>query len=323
MHSMAAPCIRWMQFFCEMADRQAALCEQQALEASLLRQATAAIWSARGSATGKGAGVGPLEALTAARTNPLGPRLAWLACEELTSFFQHNASSNSSVSSDVGSSPSGSPASLLQPPMRRNHTAAAAAARRRGLIGRTDSLSLSSAFGGGIGVGGTSGGDDASLVARRDEVMKKAVARMELNLLLPGGAHRGTLFDPASPCGFCGLALALCPSVDGGAGNGCCSDRDARIIADGASRGGNIDGAMAFRPPPGSVLRSGDDVDVDDMSKSQTEVVVKVKACGHGYHSRCLASASAGDACWRGGGGGGGRGRGEGELLHLPCPQCS
>lgn len=326
-----------------MADRQAALCEQQALEASLLRQATAAIWSARGSgraaakhtsdrgggAVGGSSGIGTQGLGT--RTNPLGPRLAWLAYEELTSFFQHNSNASTSAAdtrgrlrgyssnnSDINTSPTESPLSLLQPPMPRGRRLRGAGSG--GLFGGAESHASAFDVGVGVGVGGIGG---AVMVARKEEeVMRKALARMDLNLVLPSGAHRGALFDPASPCGFCGLALALSPSADGLVGGDSYGCSDA-VSAEGSMnlnshrRGGDTDVGRSFSSPPGSVLRAGDVVDVDDNS----EVVVKVKACGHGYHARCLASASAGGAQWRGGGGGGGS---DGmELLYLPCPQCT
>eukprot|EP00903_Cladosiphon_okamuranus_P019892 g18284.t1 len=340
------------KFFCDMADRQAALCEQQALEASLLRQATAQIWSARGRATGKakgasggkggGLGIGmgmgmDIEGLKT-RTNPLGPRLSWLACEELTSFFQHNTNPStgaanargrlrgySSNSSDIITSPTESPLSLLRPPIprsRHHHHSG-------GLFGiGTESSHISSAFdgSGGIGIGigaGVSGGEDAFLSMRKEGLelnLIRNAARMELNLVLPGGAHAGTLLDPTWPCGLCGLALALSPSADVLDGDSYSYGYSDAIGADGASRGGDADMGMAFRSPPGSVLHGGEEADVDDVAVAG--MVVKVKACGCGYHARCLASASTGGMHWWGGGGSGSGGE-DMELLHLPCPWCT
>lgn len=312
-----------------MADRQAALCEQQALEASLLRQATAAIWSARGGATGgkgengRGSDVG-VEGLRT-RTHPLGPRLAWLAGEELISFFQHSASVNagaantntdargrlggySSNSSETNNSPTESPLSLLQPPLSRSRYQHQGAGSRQQLFRDTESHKR--AFGGVVG------GDEASppLLVQKDDLVKKAVVRMELNLVLPSGAHRGTLFDPASPCGFCGLALSTCPSSSSSSvadvvGDSC---NDANG-ADVASRGGDIGAHVAVASWADSVAHGSDDVDIDYGN----EIVVKVKACGHGYHARCLASSSAGGAHWRG------WGIEKMGLLYLPCPQCT
>ncbi|CAM9702470.1 unnamed protein product, partial [Ectocarpus fasciculatus] len=73
------------KFFQDLADRQAALSQQQALEAALLHQATAAVWASRGRRRTTATGAGDTGGISDA--SPLGPRLAWLACEELTSFF--------------------------------------------------------------------------------------------------------------------------------------------------------------------------------------------------------------------------------------------
>ncbi|CAN0300589.1 unnamed protein product, partial [Laminaria digitata] len=106
-------------FFTRLADRHAALRRQEELEGVLLRQATAAVWAARqgclggNSTQGKsGHSVNSAKTVNSVnlassyssvksdrfvnsvsrgggdRSSPLGPRLAWLACEELTSFFQ-------------------------------------------------------------------------------------------------------------------------------------------------------------------------------------------------------------------------------------------
>lgn len=263
-----------VQFFRDLADRQAALCQQQALEAVLLRQATAAIWSARGKTTGT-------ERDDVARTSPLGPRLAWLACEELTSFFQQHAYTTSSgnatarrrVGEGSATSAAVSPLGLLQPLMPPHYHPATAS------VGISDgNASRGGAFGVGVGVGVS--GDDSGF----EQLVKQAVARMDLNLVLPGSSHRGTAFDPTSPCGFCGLALECdIPSIHSDDGVGYASGDRAAMVSTAASEG----------------------------------VELVVKACGHGFHARCLAGGSHG----RGGGGKSG-GWGDVESMPLPCPQC-
>ncbi|CAB1101944.1 unnamed protein product [Ectocarpus sp. CCAP 1310/34] len=186
---------------------KAALSQQRALEAALLHQATAAIWASRGrrrtTATGAGNKGGSSDA------SPLGPRLAWLACEELTSFFQDNANSASASPNArlLGGEPgSAGPSCAESPPGLQHHHRATTDVFAAGVGGDN----LSRVF---SGFGGNDDGLFRSL--RRKEpgsVSQGLVATMgvnlDLNLVLPGNAHRGAAFNPASPCGFCGLALS-------------------------------------------------------------------------------------------------------------------
>ncbi len=276
-----------VQFFVTLADQEAGLRQQQALEATLLRQATAAIWSARG--RGRAATAAPQRARASgdmgdggsgSRTSPLGPRLAWLACEELTAFFgasgafgaQHNGSasaSNANANATArlhggrgGRYPSvavaGSPLDLLQPPPSYSHPGTAS----RGMSGANQWR----------GGGGGGGLDNTPPPQRKEQLIKEAVLKMgPLNLVLPATAHRGTVMDPNSACGFCGLPLSV---LDG--------DGDDNVSGDGFGYG------------------YGDD-------NGGAELVVL--ACGHGFHARCLSLA-------------GGRGGAESMSLPLVCPQC-
>lgn len=237
-----------MQFFRELADRQATVCRQQALEATLLRQATAEVWFARGTRTrtsASGKGDESTDDIDVA-LSPLGPRLAWLACEELTSFFQQhsvNAAGNTRLRGGQGPTNPGtgvSPLGLLQnflPHSRLTTTVSA------GLFGDSRE-SRGSVFGG--STGGTE--SDGLLPPRKDQLVKQAVATMGLNLILPGSAHHGAAFDPDSPCGFCDLALS--------------GDSDGDVVA----------GADIYRAVESSAGDAG----------------LAVKACGHGFHVRCL-----------------------------------
>ncbi|CAM9469136.1 unnamed protein product [Ectocarpus sp. 13 AM-2016] len=208
------------KFFQDLADRQAALGQQRALEAALLHQATAAIWASRGrrrtTATGAGDKGGSSDA------SPLCPRLAWLACEELTSFFQDNPNSASASPNGrlLGGEPGSAGSSCAEsPPGLQHHHRGTTQVFAAGVGGDN----LSRVF---SGFGGNDDGLFRSL--RRKEpgsVSQGLVATMgvnlDLNLVLPGNAHGGAAFDPASPCGFCGLALSGGPEAcDGGGQEG-------------------------------------------------------------------------------------------------------
>ncbi|CAM9352115.1 unnamed protein product [Scytosiphon promiscuus] len=249
------------EFFRELADRQAMACQQQALEATLLRQATAEVWCARGTQTttsafgrgdgGAGAGAGGGGGDDGMMLSPLGPRLAWLACEELTSFFQHsvNAATNARLRGGHGlTSPAGGAPSpgLLQNFMPRSRLATpAGAGHLGGALPSHENSSVFSVYGGGSG--GEEGGDFEP--PRKEQLVKQAVATMGLNLILPGSAHRGSSFEAYSPCGFCDLPLSGDPSI---------GDSVASASAYGGGRSMEEDAGLV------------------------------VKACGHGFHARCL-----------------------------------
>lgn len=158
------------QFFRTLADRQADILRQQALETELSRCAASAVWAARGYGSrvvGRGpepAGGGHGRDL-GERSSPLGPRLAWLAVEELTSFFRR----------DHDNLPDS--AMLPLPHMTNN-------------------------------IGGTTGANQSA--SHEEEHVKNAVARAGVNLLLPGSTHRGVALRPDSPCLLCGIPLKGC-----------------------------------------------------------------------------------------------------------------
>lgn len=106
------------------------------------------------------------------RASPLGPRLAWLACEELTSFFQQNDNTLPARQGPGGRSLFG-----------------------RRLESTTDHPAINASR-------------PRQWSAGVEQVLRHGISRSGLNLLLPGRTHRGTTLIPTSPCAYCGLALA-------------------------------------------------------------------------------------------------------------------
>lgn len=104
--------------------------------------------------------------------SPLGPRLAWLACEELTSFFQQNDNTLPG---------------------------------RGGLGGRSQFVTRLEST---TDHAGITARRPWQWSAGVEEVLRHGISRSGLNLLLPGRTHRGTTLIPTSPCAFCGLVLA-------------------------------------------------------------------------------------------------------------------
>lgn len=253
-----------------MADRQAALCQEQALEAALLKQATAAVWSAGGYGIGgvRGGGSVPENAVGHRTDNgdgtcPLGPHLGWLACEELVSVFRHS-----------------------EDPLNQGPSAAAAASSDQVMRQQLPHQA-----------GGGRSGDDAGRAGwghEEEELIKHAVTRMGLNLVLPRSVHSGTTFKGGSPCGFCGLALS---------GVGVERPATTATTLGGVAAGG-------FSGTAGG--------DGEALAPAEETVEVVVNACGHGYHVRCVEEGLTA-AHVRGGVGGGWGGAG---AMCLSCPRC-
>lgn len=171
-----------LQFFQKMANRQAAVHQQHGLEEMLLKQATADLWALGGTGHTE---VGPYHSngrkqtrrkdtrpSKGDQTSSLGPRLAWLACEELTSFFQQNDGAGALGARQDGSLFS---SSLLS---TSNHRANTNPSRPRPWS---------------VGA---------------EKVVRHGISRSGINLILPGRTHRGTTLTPTSPCAYCGLSLA-------------------------------------------------------------------------------------------------------------------
>lgn len=199
-----------------------------------MRQVTAAVWAARGHGVG-GTRIKGIDRSCSANdpagdgANPLGPRLAWLACEELTSFFQ-----NPDTAASLGQArPIAAPAQTVQP-----RTASGLFSDKRRIEGEHGEAAKRQQQ------------RQRQRFRHQEELVKRAIERTGLNLVLPRSTDRGASFCPASACGFCGLALA---------GVGCPAP---------ASSGGTLGGATA----------GGGDKGVE----------VVVRGCGHGFHVRCV-----------------------------------
>lgn len=178
-----------------------------------MHQATAAIWASRGRR--RTTATGATDTGGSSDASPLGPRLAWLACEELTSFFQDSTNS-------AGASPNANPNDRHLPGGKPGSAGSSRAGSPSGLqhYQRATTEAFAAGVGGDLsrvfgGFGGFGGNDDGLFrwLVREEpgSVSQGLVAKMgvnlDLNLVLPRNAHRGAAFDPASPCGFCGLAL--------------------------------------------------------------------------------------------------------------------
>ena len=219
------PHLVWRQFFHALADRQAALLQEQALETELLKQATTAVWAARGRASGYSYGARGATGDSRrkkstpaasgywlddrAKLSPLGTRLAWLALEELTSFFPQDRDklslpylSDSKDTSDTSDLPAGATA------------------------------------------------ETEGVASYEEEHLTQAVNRSGVNLLLPKSTHRGVSLRPYSPCLLCGIPLAgtACSiSVTSPAGRGVAGFR--------GSSGGVTRGEGGVIPPGGEDLQ--------------------------------------------------------------------
>lgn len=311
------------QFFTSLADRHATLRRQEELEGVLLRQATAAVWAARQGRLGKrstGGSAGPstssfrsVHSVTSVardsagdRTSPLGPRLAWLACEELTSFFQQrdDLQGGQSRRSTAATQDWALGALSQQHPARRQ------------------------LFGEGVRYAGGNEEEEGvreeeeesgSCWRRRrlldkEELLKLAVARTGLNLILPASTHRGVTFKPRSPCVFCGLPLLSAAENPAPPAGGFA---EGSVGGSGGSGGGGVAGGVAGGFAGGFAERGGGGATWPPPGGGGLGLVVR--ACGHGYHARCMEQSVGGLLGW---GEGENDGRGEARWESLRCPEC-
>lgn len=288
------PCV-FQQFFLGLAERQANSYRQQALEATLLDQAISAVWSLTEmngdsnstktntvgnrsvpnvSSNNRRRCIGPDNATS---NNAVGPRLAWLACEELTSFFRQEHDNPLPQQPQSGSSPLSNPHTLYgaeEPP----------GAARRLFTPRTDGV---------IGPHGNfikSNGMESEMrrsVSRAEEegeIVRRAVTRAGLDLVLPGRAHQGATFQPGAPCGYCGLALA----------------ESGRVSAIALSEVGASTGGVAST--------GGDSTELCEVEFT----VCSRHGCG--YHVRCMEEVMGRSRL---------RGGARRSEVYLPCPRCT
>lgn len=130
------------------------------------------------------------------RVSPLGPWLAWLACEELTSFFQQHENTLPGRRV-VESNPL---FALMVPPSPHLPV-------RRLLDPTTDNGVTT------FGEKMNSGDVHSSPQQQRwsfgaGEVLRHATSKTGLNVVLPGRAHQGVTLRPGSSCIYCGLPLS-------------------------------------------------------------------------------------------------------------------
>lgn len=211
------------------------------------------MWTARGVGVGVGGGTcigenndrncGANGLVAGDGTNALGPRLAWLACEELTSFFQ-NPDMVTPLGQEGQSTTSATPAQAVKP----RTTSSRLFSDSRRLEGEHGEATQQ---------------QQQQQRRQQEERVKHAVEKMGLNLVLPRSTHRGASFCPGSPCGFCGLALSgpgcPAPAVNSGGGvvGGVCAGGDrgldvvvgacghgfhVRCVEQGWGRGTGVDG---------------------------------------------------------------------------------
>ena len=211
------------------------------------------------------------------RTSHLGPRLAWLACEELTSFFQHH---DHLQARESGRRPTARTAQAWANEAIPHHPA-----QRRLFEEGTRYPNENE----GDGEGGSRWRGRQLL--DKEQLLKLAVAKTGVNLVLPANAHHGVTLKPRSPCVFCGLPLSdsSIPTTAGGGGG----------VGGGGGSGGGDDG----------LARIGDGATFP--SPEAVELGLAVRPCGHGYHARCMEQSVGG---WSEGGDEWG--------VSLRCPEC-
>lgn len=265
-----------VQFFRDLADKQAALCKQQALEAELLRQVVTSVWAAQGYGTGGDWGRGGCWSDSGDRSGPLGPSLAWLACEELTSFFRHHDGpvdehQGRSLLSVAGAPPLVHPTGTMFDSDRDRRTK--------------------------IDGGHTSRGGHIRELSKERGLVRSAVSRMGINLVLPDRAYCGATFKPRARCGLCGLELLGSSSRSLAA----TSAVTVNVVRNASAVAGAVAAPLHCRP---SVASHESDVVVDK--------------CGHGFHLRCMEEGQSRSRGW-----GKHDERRSGRLWdNPPCPQC-
>ncbi|CAM9757522.1 unnamed protein product [Choristocarpus tenellus] len=187
------------EFFHLMADLETLNSSQQEVEEEMLGRATQAAWAALSGPDHSCGTVGMGNTGDQAGDNrsPLGPRLGWLASEELARFY-HGAQGGNVGRAGRGAGVSG----IAKVRSDGEESEGNLGGREMGWGSFSSMLALP--------VGESTGESSA---ARLDSVVEVTASRLGLNFLIPGRSHRGMVILPDTPCCFCSLPLAELPGA--------------------------------------------------------------------------------------------------------------